>query len=319
MTRYLVVQAEELDAAAAAWLSYRCDLVACREERAERFDELLARAHGLIVRTYTRVGPSLLARAPHLRVVGRAGVGLDRIDVAACRARGVEVVHTPDANGQAVAEFVFALLHDALRPRLFLDRAIDAHRWNALRAELNAPNQLSEMVLGVWGLGRIGTRVARAAAGLSMSVIYHDLREIPHADRAGAQPVGRDELLARADVLTLHTDPRPSNRHLLGAQALALCKPTAIIINTSRGMIADAHALADFLRSRPASKALIDVHDPEPFDGNYPLLGLHNAHLTPHIAAATATAHANMSWVVRDLWRVLCGQPPEHPAPHDHT
>jgi phosphoglycerate dehydrogenase-like enzyme len=315
MTRSIVLQAEELDASAAAWLGERCDLFACRAEHADRFDELLAKAHGLIVRTYTQVGPSLLQRAPNLRVVGRAGVGLDRVDIAACRARGVEVVHTPDANGQAVAEFVFALLHDALRPRLFLDRAVDLQRWTQLRAELCAPNQLSELVLGVWGLGRIGTRVARAATGLGMDVIYNDLREIPEADRAGARPVSRGELLASADILTLHTDPRPANRHLLGAQALARCKPTAIIINTSRGMMACPHALADFLRANPAAKALLDVHEPEPFDGSCPLLGLPNAHLTPHIAAATATAHANMSWVVRDVWRVLSGQTPEHPAP----
>ena len=109
-------------------------------------------------------------------------------------------------------------------------------------------------------------------------------------------------------------DSRPGNRHLLGRAALDLCRPGVVIVNTSRGMVVDAAALAEFLAKHTGALALLDVHDPEPVSGDSPLLGLANARLTPHLAAATATAHANMSLVVRDVWRVLNEEKPEFPA-----
>jgi len=314
MNRPLVAQAEELDAEAAAWLAERCELVHASADDPS-FPDLLAQAHGLIVRTYTHVHQPLLDRAPHLRVVGRAGVGLDRIDVAACRARNVEVVHTPDANSSAVAEFVFALLFDCTRPRLFLDRAIPDAEWHETRAQLEAPNQVCQLRLGVLGLGRIGSRVAHIARAFGMEVLAHDLRSIPEAQLAGATMVPLGTLLARADVLTIHIDPRPDNHRFVSHDFLRQLKPHVLIINTSRGIIIDHSALADFLARNPRSQAALDVHDPEPFPSSHPLLKLPNAHLSPHIAAATALAHSNMSWVVRDVWRILNGETPEFAAP----
>jgi phosphoglycerate dehydrogenase-like enzyme len=312
--RPLVLQAEELSPAAAAWLAERCELIACRAEEPQ-FPALLARAQGLVVRTYLPVHAALLARAPQLRVVGRAGVGLEHIDVAACRARGVRVVHTPDANSDAVAEFVFALLHDAMRPRVFLDKPLDDAAWRTTRAELRAPRQLNELRLAILGLGRIGSRVARIAHAYGIDVMYHDLLALPPERAHGATPAASlDALLAWCDVLTLHVDPRPANTKLVNAAFLARCKPTLSLINTSRGMVVDAPALAAFLRANPTARALLDVHDPEPFGASYPLLGLPNAHLAPHLAAATTTAHENMSWVVRDVWRVINGEEPQFPA-----
>lgn len=313
--RPLVIQSEDLDPAAAAWLREECDVVACHFGEQPRFGELLARAQGLIVRTYTVVNQRLLDEAPRLRVVGRAGVGLDRIDVAACRARGVQVVYTPDANSAAVAEYVFAMLFDAVRPRVFLDRALGGDEWHLARRELEAVNQLGELRLGVWGMGRIGQRVARIGRGLDMDVMYHDLRELPEEQRHGATPVDLETLLRRSDVLTLHVDARPGNRRLLDASKLAQVRDGAIIINTSRGFIVDELALAAFLRDHRHARALLDVHDPEPIVPSNPLLGLSNAHLSPHLAASTATAHQNMSWVVKDVLRVLRGERPVHPAP----
>jgi len=315
VTRPLVVQTEELDDAAAAWLAEHCELVACPLADASRLDALLARADGVVVRTYTRVDAAFLDRAPRLRVVARAGVGLDRIDVAECRRRGAEVVHTPDANSSAVAEYVFAMLLDLLRPLHRLDAPLSAADWTALRRRLEAPRQLEDLTLGVWGLGRVGGRVARAGVGLGMRVVYHDLVEIPVDRRHGATPVDRDGLLATADVVTVHVDPRPANRRLVGAEAFARMRSDVVFVNTSRGVIVDAAALAAFCRAHPDARALVDVHDPEPIPADYPLLGLPTVRLSPHAAAATARAHANMSWVVRDVWRVLSGEPPAHPAP----
>lgn len=315
----LVLQTEHLDDEPARWLAERCRLEVIPSD-SPRFNELLPSADALLIRTYTRVDDALLDRAPNLRCVARAGVGLDNVDLAACARRGVAVVSTPAANTQAVVEYVFAMLLDVLRPRLFLDKSVSSADWKRLRAELLAPRQLGDLSLGVLGLGRVGSGVARVGLALGMRVRYHDLIDFPpgspQADlrSAGAQPVSLDDLLRSSDVLSLHVDGRRANRALINALRLALCKPDAVIVNTSRGFVVDPHALADFLITNKAAAALLDVHEPEPFDATYPLLDLPNAHLSPHIAAATTTAHRNMSWVVRDLWRVLQGESPEHPA-----
>lgn len=312
MSRPLVVQTEDLDPAAVAWLARHCEIARAAPEAPEA--ERLARADGLVVRTYTRVDEALLARAPNLRVVGRAGVGLDSIDLEACRRRRVRVVYTPDANGDAVAELVFAMIFDCIRPRVVLDRALPLTEWSRLRRELVASRQLSELTVGVYGLGRIGKRIARIAGAFRARVIYHDLLEMPEAVRHGATPASRERILAESDILTVHIDNRPGNRHHFNDAAFRAMRPDVLFINASRGFVVDHEALARFLRVNPAARAVLDVHDPEPFGPDYPLLGLPNARLTPHIAAATARAHANMSWVVRDVWRVLSGAAPENAA-----
>lgn len=315
MSRPLVIQTEDLDPAAAEWLREVCDLEICHFTDQPRFDSLLAKADAVVVRTYTVVDDAFLAKAPKLKCVARAGVALDRINVEACRARGVEVVHTPDANSVAVAEFVFALLFDLLRPRLFLDAAIPQERWNALRRELEAPAQLSELTLGILGMGRVGSRVARIASGLGMEVIFHDLLKIPAERRFGAVPVSLPDLLKRSDIFTVHIDNRPANRKAVNASMFSRMRSTVIVVNTSRGLVLEANDLAEFLEKNDGASALLDVHDPEPFDAHYALLSRPNAHLSPHLAASTAQAHANMSWVVRDLVRVLRNELPLHPAP----
>jgi len=300
----LVIQTEHLDADAAAWLAERCELVRCSSDAPE-FAALLARAQALVVRTYTQVDAAMLARAPNLRVVGRAGVGLDNIDRPACAARRVEVCSTPDANGDAVAEYVFALLLDATRPRLFLEKSVPMAEWKKIRTELLARRQLREMTLGIWGMGKIGKRIARIARGFEMSVIYHDVAEIEPTLRHGAQPVSRDELCARADAITVHVDGRPSNHQLIDTGSFGRMKSDVIFINSSRGFVVSPAALAEFLLSHPGACAMLDVHEPEPFGPTYALLDIKNAHLAPHIAAATTMANRNMSWVVRDVWAAL--------------
>ena len=267
-----------------------------------------------MIRTYTQVNEVLLARAPRLRVVARAGVGLDNVDIPACKARNVQVLSTPGANTRAVVEIVTAFMLDALRPRVFIDKALDKKTWNDHRKELIAPKQLGDLTLGIIGLGRVGSGVARVGAALDMRVLYNDLLDFGPERRFGAIPASFEQVLQQADILTLHPDGRPFNRHLLNAAACARLKPDVLLINTSRGFIVDTAAVAAFLRAHPAAQAIIDVHEPEPFGPDYPLLGVSNAHLSAHIAAATSTAHRNMSWVVKDLWRVLSGERPEHPA-----
>jgi phosphoglycerate dehydrogenase-like enzyme len=304
---------EELDPQPAAWLAERCEVVRCAHDDPALADELL-RAHALIVRTYTLVNAGLLAQAPRLRVVARAGVGLDNIDLEACRKKGVRVVSTPGANTRAVVEYVLAMLLDATRPRLFLDRVLPMAEWKKLRGELEAPRQLADMTLGIVGLGRIGRQVARVAASLEMRVIYHDLIEIPIDERFGAEPVSREELLASSDAITVHVDGRSGNRGLIDADWFGRMRSDVVLINTSRGMVVQPEACAAFLRAHSGATALLDVHEPEPLETGSVLLGVPNAHLSPHIAGGTRAAKLGMSWVVRDVWRVLNGEQAEHAA-----
>jgi phosphoglycerate dehydrogenase-like enzyme len=280
------------------------------------YDAALPDAVGMVVRTYTKVNAALLARGPNLKVVGRGGVGLENIDVPACRARGVEVVYTPDANTQAVAEFVVGLALQLLRPwAFFRDRAYEPAEFKRLRDTLRGA-QLNELTVGVLGMGRVGRRVGQVAAnGFGARVIYNDLLDVrPHLTFP-ATPVDPPTLFREADVVTLHVDMRPGNGRLVGAPLLSLMKPTAVLINASRGEVLDAAALAAAVRGKRIAGAAVDVFDPEPPGPDYPLLGLDNVLLTPHMAARTRTAVENMSWVVRDVADVLGGRPPAYPAP----
>ena len=314
MHKHLVIQTEDLEPGPVQWLATRCELIRCASSD-PGFGDLLARAAGLIVRTYTRVDADLLDRAPGLRVVGRAGVALENIDMDACRQRGVAVVHTPGANTRAVVEFVTTIILDALRRRTTLTEPALGDDWHAIRERYFRNPQLSDLTLGLLGLGRIGQAMARVGAALDMRVLYNDVIDIAPQDRHGSEPVGLDDLLARADILSIHIDSRPGNRHFLDTARLAGLNKSVLLVNTSRGFVIDPDALADFLRAHPQARALLDVHDPcEPITADYPLWGIPNATLFPHLAAGTVTAKTGMSWVVRDVWRVLTGEEPEFPA-----
>lgn len=299
--RPLVAIAEPIDPVALDWLMQHCDCAGL---------ESIKDAGALIVRTSTRVDRALLDSAPHLRVIGRAGVGVDHIDLAACAQRGIPVVHTPDANTDAVVEYVFAEIFEALRPRPAVRGAMTSAEWERVRKDAVAPAQLHGSTLGVLGFGRIGSKVGAVGAALGMRVLCCDLRTIG----GGAAQVGFEELLRSSDILTVHVDGRTSNRGLLDAAAFAQCKPAMCFINASRGFVVDHAALASFLQEHPGARAVCDVHEPEPVESDHPMLGLPNAKLTPHIASATADAKRAMSWVVRDVWRVCNGEAPEHVA-----
>ena len=311
----LVLVTEDSDPTPLAWLRERARVVEAAPGSPE-FDAALPDTAGMVVRTYTKVNAALLGRCPKLKVVGRGGVGLENIDVPACRARGVEVVYTPDANTLAVGDFVIGLALQLLRPwAFFRDRAYEPAEFKRLRNTLRGV-QLNELTFGVLGMGRVGRRVGHlAATGFGARVIYNDLLDVrPHLTFP-ATAVDTPTLFREADVVTLHVDMRPGNEHLVGGRLLSLMKPTAILINTSRGEVLDAAALAAAIRGKRIAGAAIDVFDPEPPPADYPLLGFDNVLLTPHMAARTHTAVENMSWVVRDLLEVLNGRPPTYLAP----
>jgi len=302
--RPLVILAEPITSEAETWLGSRVQLVSCSPGNDE-FINHLSKAVGIVVRTSTQVEEAMLGSAPNLRVVARAGVGLDNIDVEACRARNIEVLSTPDANTQAVAEYVTAIITNQLRPRTPVSSAVDADTWADLRSTTNAARQMDTLCLGILGYGRIGSRVGRIAKAIGFETIYADLLDIPEEGRHGARPVGLRELLVASDVLSIHVDGRNENRGLLGAEELVHLKEDVLLVNTSRGFVIDSEALAVRLKASPEMHAVLDVHEEEPIPGTYPLWELPNATLLPHAGARTGKALEDMSGVVKDLARYL--------------
>ena len=314
----IVLVTEGSDAKPLQWLRERCRVIEAPAD-SDEFRRHVGEAQGLVVRTYTKVNDALLARAPKLRVVARGGVGLENIDVPACRRRGVEVVYTPDANTLAVGDFVFGLALQLLRPwGIFRERAYEPKEFKRVRDTVRG-RQLNELTLGILGMGRVGRRVGSIGAnGFGMRVIYNDVVDFEKAGNRPAFPaeaVDKPTLYRESDILSLHVDMRAGNENLVGREQLALMKPAAILINTSRGEVLDAAALAEAIKAGELAGAALDVFAPEPPPPDFPLLGLPNVILTPHLAARTYTAIENMSWVVRDVVEVIEGRKPKFPAP----
>ncbi len=313
--RPTILVTEGSDPRPLAWLKQHASVIEISHTD-PAFEQRLQDAEGLVVRTYTQVNQGLLAKAPKLRVVGRGGVGLENIDVAACRNRGIEVVYTPDANTLAVGDFVFGFMLQLLRPwALFKDRAYEPKEFKRIRDSVRG-RQLNELTLGILGMGRVGRRVGHiAAAGFGMRVIYNDLVDVSALLDFPATAVDKPTLYREADVLSIHVDMRPGNRNLVAGEQLGMMKPDAILINTSRGEVLDAQALAAALREKRLAGCALDVFAPEPPPADFPLLGMDKVLLSPHMAARTHTALENMSWVVRDVVEVLNGRPARYPAP----
>ena len=313
-----VVITEHLDEGAAEWLRNRASVVRQNYKDSEALGRELADAEALIVRTYTRVEGALLEAAPLLKVVGRAGAGLDNIDLEACRSRGVRVVHTPDANTQAVVEYVWGLILDAVRPRTNLTEDVKPEIFHQLRGE-KVGRQLSDLTLGVLGMGRIGRRVAEVAGAFSMRVLCNDLltkAELELAEDQHGEFVEAAALWAESDLLTIHIDGRASNRRFIDSEVLETLRPECLVINTSRGFVIDPGALAEWAQrvQSDGGGAILDVHEPEPPGEEYPFFDLPNVRLLPHLASRTDRALRNMSDVVFDVMRVLRGEEPKHAA-----
>lgn len=313
-----VVLTEVLDENARNYLAEHTRLVLQCDDDWPAFCREMADAQGVIVRTYSNVNDRFLDACPKLKVIGRAGVGLDQFDLEACRRRGVPVVYTPAANTQAVVEYVWAMIMDALKPLIYLEGYIAPPVYHGHRKK-TLFKQLDEMVMGVLGMGRIGRRVAKVAQALGMRVIYNDIRsrrELELAPGDASEFVDKNTLWKQADILSIHVDGRRQNRHLIGKQALDQIKPSCLIVNAARGSLVDSAAMAEWARKTAAQggMAILDVQDPEPPPDDYPLFGIANVKLLPHLAARTATGLSNMAWVVRDVVKVLNGEKPQWPA-----
>ncbi|HEX2680979.1 MAG TPA: phosphoglycerate dehydrogenase, partial [Candidatus Dormibacteraeota bacterium] len=274
-------------------------------------DELVKRIpeyDALVVRSETRVTAPIIEAAARLRVVGRAGVGVDNIDVPAATRRGIVVVNAPRGNIVAAAEHTIALLFSLARWVPQADASVKRGEWT--RAKF-VGTEIRGKTIGVIGLGNVGSEVAKRAHGLEMEVIAFDpVVSVERAELFNVELVGLHELLERADFVTVHVPLVDSNRNLIGASELARMKPSARLVNTARGGIVDEAALCGALQSGKIAAAASDVFDTEP-PGENPLLALTNFIATPHIGASTAEAQVSVAFdVAEEVAAVLAGDLP---------
>jgi D-3-phosphoglycerate dehydrogenase len=254
----------------------------------EELERALAGAHALIVRSETRVTADLLTRAPQLRVIARAGIGVDTIDVHAATRRGIAVMNAPGANTVSAAEHALGLLLSLVRHIPGAAEAMRRGEWDRKRYE---GTELRGKTMGIVGLGRIGGHVTQLARAFGMTVIGYDPYLSPErAAELQVKVVPLDQLLRTADVVTLHVALTDETRHLINAARLQLMKPTAFLINTARGELVDETALVAAITARQIAGAAVDVFSQEPLPADAPLRKLDRVILTPHLAASTSEA-----------------------------
>ena len=276
----------------------------------------LPRAEAIIAAGSLSYDAVVMDRAPELRAICRAGIGYDNVDVQAASDRGVVVCNTPDAPTVSTAEHAVALLLAVAKQINRLDQKLRRGSGSDY-FDQNDGLELCGLRLGLVGLGRIGSRVARVAASLGMEVWAFDPQQA--AEAFTAQDIHRaatlDELLAGADVVSLHLPLNSHTRHLLDADRLAQMKPGAILINTARGPLVDERALQQALAEGRLRGAGLDVFQTEPPPADHPLLQLDNVVVTPHIASATRAGKARL-WTaaITQAIDVLEGRPPAHPV-----
>lgn len=288
---------EFMDAPAVARLSARHEVVheATLVDDMPRLLKLAASADAIIVRNRTQVRGELLAALTRCTVVGRLGVGLDNIDLAGCKARGMRVIPATGANAQSVAEYVVATAMLLLRGAYGASAEVAAGKWP--RTALSNGREIGGKTLGLVGYGSIGQLTGRLARLLGMQVIAHDAAMPAGAD---VPSLALDALLAQADVVSLHVPLLDSTRHLIDARRLTAMKPGAVLINTARGGVVDEAALAEALRSGHLAGAALDVFEAEPLPAGSPLAGCPNLLLTPHVAGVTAEANTRVSSLIAD-------------------
>lgn len=289
-----VVVAEELSPAGLEILRKGGhDVVVLADAGRERLLGELADADALLVRSRTKVDAELLAAAPRLSVVGRAGVGVDNVDVAAASARGVLVINAPTGNVVSAVEHTFALLLALLRRVREASVSLAAGKWEKSKF---VGSELAGKTLGIVGLGQVGSRVAARARAFEARLLGHDpYLPVEKGREMGVALVSLEELLEGSDVVTLHATATEGGRPLLGPTEFQRMKPGSFLVNVARGSLVDRAALHDALVSGHLAGAALDVFDPEPPDPNDPILKLPNVLATPHLGASTVEAQERVS------------------------
>lgn len=313
MREHTVFVPEPIAPAGMDVLAQHCQIIA-PWQTGQPAGEIPTEADAALVRIY-RVDAQRMEAAPKLRVVAKHGVGLDNIDIPSASARQVAVLWTPEANAEGVAQHAIALMLALANKVKEADAGVRAGRFEE-RMALGGI-EVCERTLGIIGLGRIGRRTARKAAlGLGMHVLAYD----PYADRSAYEGPAvfvdsLDELLGRADFVTLHVPLTDETHHLIDGERLAQMKPGAYLINTARGAAVDETAVAESLYAGRLAGAAIDVFAQEPPDPSHPLQNAPNALLTPHVAGLSDRALVRVATEAAEgIVDVLQGRPPRSPV-----
>ncbi len=279
------------------------------------YEAELKDAYAVLVGT-GKVNAEYLDKAPKLKLVARFGVGYDSVDVEECTKRGIYVTHTPDVLSSGVADHTWALILGFNR-HIPLADTFTKTKWAKREGYIPFGWDTEGKTLGILGLGRIGTEVLKRAQGFPVKTIYYDIRRRDDLEALyGVEYVSFDELLKRSDILTIHTALTDLTRGMINEKALAKMKPSAIVINTSRGPVIDEKALIKALQEKKIKGAALDVFEKEPTPLDNPLLKLDNVVLSPHCASATWETRRKMS--VRSVGNVkafLEGKRPPHVVP----
>jgi gluconate 2-dehydrogenase len=275
--------------------------------------ERLSSKDGALITLTERVDAALLARCPKLRAVCNIAVGFNNIDLKACQARGVMATNTPGVLDDSTADFTWALILATARRVTEAERYLRAGQWTGWKLKQFLGTDVHHATLGILGMGRVGQAVARRARGFDMSVLYHNSRRLSAEVEKSchAAYVGMDELLARADILTVHTPYSPATHHILGSAQFAKMKPGAILINAARGGVVDDTALIEALKHGPVAAAGLDVFENEP--ALHPdFLKLGNVVLTPHIASSSEATRRRMAMLAAEnlVAALTTGKPP---------
>jgi D-3-phosphoglycerate dehydrogenase len=275
--------------------------------------DIVGEYDAMVVRSGTKVTARVIEAAKSLQIIGRAGVGVDNIDVEAATQRGILVVNAPDGNSIAAAEHAIALMFALARNVPQAHASLAGGKWERKKF---MGVEVTGKTLGVVGMGRIGRHVARRARGLDMRVIVYD----PYisddlAEQVGVEICELDELLAQADFVTIHVPKAPSTIGLIGERELALMKPTSRLINCARGGIVDELALIKALDAGQLAEAALDVFSSEPLPPDSPLVGHPKITLTPHLGASTKEAQVAVAYdVAQQIVQVLAGGVAAHPV-----
>ena len=278
---------------------------------------LLAEAQnvdGMLTLLTDKIDATLMEAAPRLKVISNLAVGYDNIDVPEATRHGIVVGNTPEVLTETTADFAFALLMAAARHVAEADAFTRKGRWKTWEPMVMLGQDIHHATLGIVGLGRIGMEIAKRAKGFNMKVLYYDaIRRSEEEERQlGIEHIPElSTLLSQSDFISLHTPLTPQTHHLIGAAQFAIMKPTAILVNTSRGPVVDQKALYEALKSRQIFAAAIDVTEVEPISLDDPLLTLDNIIICPHIASASVITRTNMATMAAEnLIAGLSGQIP---------
>ena len=280
-------------------------------------DELRRRAagaDGILTTIMDRVDADLMDAAPNLRAISQLAVGLDNVDVAEATRRGIPVGNTPGVLSKSTADLAFALLLGAARRTSESERWLRGGNWRlAFHPTHWLGQDVHEATLGIVGLGQIGLEVARRARGFDMRILYHSRTRKTDAEAEyGIEYAGFPALLSQADFIMLCVPLTPQTHHLISTAELAMMKPTAILINVSRGPVVDPQALYQSLHANRIGGAALDVTSPEPIPSDDPLLTLDNLTITPHIGSAALPTRLNtMKLAARNLAAALTDHPME--------